>query len=97
MSESSPVYQLWRRGNGRTNRPEAWQTVTQLQALEEIKLAFAHNFGKLAKRHPGCAIDAASVWWCYLNQRFETIDLGRIRIRRRDGDDGQQAEQARAN
>lgn len=81
---SQPIYEIWRPGNGRTSRPEAWQQVSQLQALDEMRRAFAKNFRGYVDRHPEVPIDAAAIWWRYLHEFSGCIDLGPIRVRRRE-------------
>ena len=78
------TYELWRKGNGRTSRPEAWEAVSPLRALDEMRSAFRLNLGKYAERWPEAPIDATAIWWRYLHQPgCEAIDLIRIRVRRR--------------
>ena len=79
----NPIYEIWQRGNGHPRRAENWQQVSPLQALDHMREAFRQNFRGYADRHPCVPIDAAAIWWVYLHQG-EAIDLGRLRVRRRD-------------
>jgi len=81
---SSPTYEIWRPGNGRTSRPEAWQPVTPMECLGLMQEVFRRDMGKLADRWPDEPINAAAVWWVYLH-RWESIDLGKLRVRVRSG------------
>ena len=83
MTQATPTYEIWRPGNGRTSRAEAWEAVSPLRALDEMRRAFRLNLGKYAKRWPEAPIDATAAWWGYLHQPgCEVIDLIRIRVRR---------------
>ena len=84
MTQPSLLYEVWQPGNGRTSRPEAWQQVSPLQALDLMRDAFRQSLGKLAKEWPDEPINAAAVWWVYLH-RWESIDLGKLRVRVRSG------------